>query len=191
MGFLNTKPRAAASATPSAPAARQRGRYQQLRSTGDQSPRLVKGDYVLEIKESKTFEAFEKGRMWKIDFTVLEAAPGSGNTPGSPASILKGRANGKQESVLFPMLKRICIVTTGHNNDREFEEAFPDWEDLFDRALGEKLDENKFGENPLAGGKIRACVTDGRKRDEQGNPYPEYTFSPYVEPMTESEAAAG
>lgn len=180
MSFLANKPRAAASATPSAPAVRQAGRYTGLRSTGDQAPRIAKGNYVAEITETKTFEAFEKGRMFKVEVNILEAEPGSGNMPG-PAGVVKSRANGKADKMCLPFVKRLCVVATGHEADGSFEEEYPNWEDLFDRVLGEPIVEDTFGENPLAGAKIRIRATESSKRDAAGVPYVDLAFSAYSE----------
>ena len=169
MSFLANKGKAQTSATPTAPAARQPGRYTGLRSNDDKAPRLVKGNYVVEIVSTKTVETFEKGKLWIGEVNVLESEPGSGNMPG-PASIFGSRKSGKAEKMTFPRVKRLCVTATGFDNDGDFEAEYPNWEDLFDRVLGEKIVEETFGENPLAGAKIRIMVTDGQNRDEAGNP---------------------
>jgi hypothetical protein len=191
MSFLANKARPTANAQPSAPAApaaRAVGRYAALRSSDEKAPRLLKGNYVVEIVENKTIETFEKGRLWICEVVVLEAEHGSANMPG-PASMMGSRRSGKAEKVTFPRVKRLCVTATGHETDAAFEAEFqadPEtheggWEDLFDRVLGEPLVETFFGVNPLAGRKIRVMATESSNRDESGNPYTNYAFSPYSE----------
>jgi hypothetical protein len=184
MSFLANRPRAAASATPSA-AARPTGagRYAGLRSD-NRLPRLVKGSYVIEITSTRFHEGFN-GKNWFLEGKVLEATDGSANPVGQSVSIQVSLKSAKAELTGMSKIKRIACVATGHDSDIAFEEAYPTWEDLIDRMMGFDVDEEAFGPNPLGGGadgtgqkaKIRVEASNSGKTAEDGSHFQNYAFS--------------
>lgn len=178
MGFLANRPAAKANTTPAARPTGA-GRYAGLRSD-NRLPRLVKGSYVIEITSSRFHEGFN-GKNWFLEGKVLEATDGSANPEGQAVSIQVSLKSAKAELVGMSRIKRVCCVATGHDSDVSFEEAYPTWEDLIDRCMGFEVDEDVFGENPLATAKIRVEASSSGKKAEDGSDFQNYAFSVYTE----------
>ncbi len=178
MSFLQNRKPAQTSATHAARPAGA-GRYAGLRSD-NRKPRLVRGDYVVEITSTRLHDGFN-GKNFFLEGVVVGATDGSANRVGSEFHIQVSLKSAKAEMKGMSTIKRLCCVATQHETDAEFEAKYPTWEDLIDRALGFSLEEDVFGAEPLAGAKIRVTAFDSQTKAEDGTPYQNYSYSVYAE----------
>jgi hypothetical protein len=175
-GFLANKTRAAATATPSAPAARDPNRYSGLRVSND-TAKLLKGDYGVTLVSAKQ-EHTRSGDMWILALDVTSAAEGSANLPG-PVEMGRPVITQDQRDMVVKICLGICMAATGHTDEQEFFAAFPAGEngegsgaDLIDRVMGYQLEETFFGPNPLAGAEFRVeCFDSNKIEPKTGRPY--------------------
>lgn len=160
------------------------GRYASLRSD-NRFPRLGKGRYKVEIQVTRKHVGF-KGRQCFVEVKVLERHTEYGNPVGSVATMQYGLANPKQETACLPKLKRLCVVSTGFDNDNDFEAKYINWEDLLDRTIGDDVPgDEMFGPNPLKGAVILVEATESPNSQDPSDPFTNYALSPDNAPAGE------
>lgn len=174
MSFLNKGNGGGASKQ--AAGGRRTDRYAGLRPN-QQTPRLVKGRYLIEIETVRRHMG-QEGLMVFVDVKVVEASEGSGNAANSSASFGYGLATPKQQQACMPKILSLCMAATHHEDFEAFKAAYPTWEDLLDRVLGEDIDEDTFGPDPLKGAQVRVEAVLNGKTAEDGTPYHNYVFKP-------------
>lgn len=139
----------------------------------DRLPGFEIGTYLAEVIEMTKFQSStEDGEYFKARFRILEAAPGSRNSPGDEvAEVLP--LFGQWKKTFFGKVKSLIAAATLENSSKITY-------DDFDEATGP--------ENPTAGTKVKVFAATTKKKN--GEEYVRPTYVPYRPVAAGAEATA-
>jgi len=147
----------------------------------NRSERLLPGDYIVEIKNCKAFEARDKTNYFVSVYTVLEST-----NEKVPKGVERGWMQDLDCDAGPGALKGFVVAALGldHTNaeDQLLIKELEDDEDKFNAVCVEALDDPADAEckNAFRGVKVRVNVTMTKTKDKQQD-FSKHTWGPYKE----------